>query len=272
VRALKRDLRLRVATAIAAVCIALVGGIGVARGRVRAGPGLLARRRAHAAGNRARQPRAPAGAETVSLRGCVDAAAEPYRDEAARKGLELEIHIADGETVQADRKALQLVLANLVKNAVRYTDRGHVRIAYEAPRLIVSGSGPGIDSHHLPQLFDRFYRADQQRAGRRVLVRDRARLNMVASFWRCTRCTRIQNLAAGVYNEIPALCAALGRNDAGKVMPPTSGMTPCVPRMCGLTPRVCRGRHGMMPRGAAGGARGVRTAAGKKKRAPRGRP
>jgi signal transduction histidine kinase len=106
-----------------------------------------------------------AGVEAVPLRSCVSAASEPYRDEMARKGLELEITIAESETVYVDRKALQLVLANLIKNAVRYTDHGTVCIGYEAPRLTVSDSGPGIDAHHLPQLFERYYRAERQRDG-----------------------------------------------------------------------------------------------------------
>jgi signal transduction histidine kinase len=62
--------------------------------------------------------------------------------------------------VTLDRKALQLVLANLIKNAVRYTDRGFVRVSYDEPRLTVSDSGSGISPQHLPQVFERFYRGD----------------------------------------------------------------------------------------------------------------
>jgi signal transduction histidine kinase len=107
----------------------------------------------------------PVAAETVHLRACVALAAEHCRDELARKKLALEIAIPESETVVLDRKALQLVLANLIRNAVRYTDHGSIRIGYEAPRLTVADSGPGIESHHLPQLFERHYRAERGREG-----------------------------------------------------------------------------------------------------------
>jgi signal transduction histidine kinase len=107
----------------------------------------------------------PSGTETISVRECVDAAADPYRDDMAHKGLELQIDIPPEDTAQVDRKALQLVLANLIKNAVRYTDQGFVRVDYAAPRLRVTDSGPGIAPQHLPQLFDRYYRAEHERDG-----------------------------------------------------------------------------------------------------------
>ncbi|HEX2830548.1 MAG TPA: HAMP domain-containing sensor histidine kinase [Burkholderiales bacterium] len=96
--------------------------------------------------------------ETVELRECVTEAAAPCRDEIARKGLAFEVPIEPDAVVTLDRKALQLVLANLIKNAVRYTERGFVRVSYDARRLTVEDSGKGIAPQHLPQVFERFYR------------------------------------------------------------------------------------------------------------------
>ncbi|MGZ8265635.1 MAG: sensor histidine kinase, partial [Burkholderiales bacterium] len=90
---------------------------------------------------------------------------QPYREEIARKGLAFEVAIDDGVLVQLDRKALQLVLANLIRNAVRYTDRGYIRISYDAPRVTVTDSGVGIAPEHQPQLFDRYFRADTRPEG-----------------------------------------------------------------------------------------------------------
>jgi signal transduction histidine kinase len=109
--------------------------------------------------------RGPDETETLALRRCVEDAAYPYLDEIERKGLAFDIAIPDTQLVHVDRKALQLVLANLIKNAVRYTDRGHVRVTYEAPRVIVSDSGSGIAPEHQPQLFDRYFRADSRPEG-----------------------------------------------------------------------------------------------------------
>ena len=103
--------------------------------------------------------------ETVDLRECVAAAAMPWREEIARKGLAFEVPIREDAIVKLDRKALQLVLGNLIKNAVRYTERGYVRVTYEAPRLTVADSGSGIAPQHLAQVFDRHYRAEQSGDG-----------------------------------------------------------------------------------------------------------
>lgn len=96
--------------------------------------------------------------ESFALRRCVEEVAARYEDELARKGLRLDVAVDENEQVRLDRKALQLVLANLVKNAIRYTERGFVRIAYQTPRLSVTDSGRGIEAKDIPQLFDRYYR------------------------------------------------------------------------------------------------------------------
>lgn len=96
--------------------------------------------------------------EPVDMRRCIDDAAAACRDEIERKGLAFDVEVRGDASIELDRKALQLVLANLIRNAVRYTERGHVRVTYEARRLRVSDSGEGITPEHLPQLFERYYR------------------------------------------------------------------------------------------------------------------
>jgi signal transduction histidine kinase len=109
--------------------------------------------------------RGPEETETIALRRCVEDAAYPSMDEIQRKGLTFDVAIADTHLVHVDRKALQVVLANLIRNAVRYTERGHVRVTYEAPRVIVSDSGSGIAPEHQPQLFERYFRVDNRPEG-----------------------------------------------------------------------------------------------------------
>jgi signal transduction histidine kinase len=43
---------------------------------------------------------------------------------------------------------------------VRYTNRGRIRVSYDAPRVIVSDSGVGIAPEHQPQLFERYFRGE----------------------------------------------------------------------------------------------------------------
>ncbi len=68
--------------------------------------------------------------------------------------------------VQADRRRLDVVLANLVGNARRH-GAPPVRIAFsaapDAVEVTVTDSGPGIGEDVLPRIFTRFYKADAAR-------------------------------------------------------------------------------------------------------------
>ncbi len=84
------------------------------------------------------------------------------------KGLELRVEVPAGAAVLADASALEHVLVNLVENAVKYTDRGSVTIRAarddHAWVISVADTGPGIERHHLPRIFERFYRIDPGRS------------------------------------------------------------------------------------------------------------
>jgi len=61
------------------------------------------------------------------------------------------------------------VVFNLVDNAVRFTPPGGtVRVsadpAGDRVEVVGADTGPGIERHHLPRLFERFYRADPGRS------------------------------------------------------------------------------------------------------------
>ncbi|HSN89904.1 MAG TPA: ATP-binding protein [Anaeromyxobacteraceae bacterium] len=87
---------------------------------------------------------------------------------ARQKGLALLSEVPEGLRVRADPRALEQVLVNLVENAVQYTTAGRVTLRGAAEGelavLAVEDTGPGIDRHHLPRLFERFYRADGGRS------------------------------------------------------------------------------------------------------------
>ncbi len=103
--------------------------------------------------------------EPVVLADCAAEAVEPYRGEIARKGLALEMDIAPEAVLDLNYQALRLVLANLVDNAVHYTERGFVKVSYAAKRLTVADSGRGISAEHLPHVFGRFFRAQGHDGG-----------------------------------------------------------------------------------------------------------
>jgi two-component system OmpR family sensor kinase len=87
---------------------------------------------------------------------------------AQAKGIGLEVEGERAE-VLADGPRFELVITNLVDNAIKYTGAGGtVRVVvwrdpHEAG-LTVRDTGPGIGADALPHLFDRFYRADAARS------------------------------------------------------------------------------------------------------------
>jgi two-component system, OmpR family, phosphate regulon sensor histidine kinase PhoR len=92
-----------------------------------------------------------------------------YAERAAERRLRLTCEVAPGLAVRADPRAIEQVLVNLLDNAVKYTSEGGAvtLAAYlNAPHAVleVRDTGPGIDRHHLPRLFERFYRVDAGRS------------------------------------------------------------------------------------------------------------
>jgi signal transduction histidine kinase len=92
-----------------------------------------------------------------------------YAHQARQGFVELETHIApDLPEVQVDAERMAQVLGNLVSNAVRYTPPGG-KIILSAQEdggslsLSVEDNGEGIPAEILPNIFERFYRADDAR-------------------------------------------------------------------------------------------------------------
>lgn len=86
------------------------------------------------------------------------------------KQIRLELDAAPGlPPLRANRLRLEQVLANLLDNAVKYTDPGgHVAVRARTNgsnlELRIEDSGRGIPPADLPHIFERFYRADKARS------------------------------------------------------------------------------------------------------------
>ncbi|MDZ4168088.1 MAG: HAMP domain-containing sensor histidine kinase [Coriobacteriia bacterium] len=101
------------------------------------------------------------------LRLAADRAAAMLEPLVEHRGVTLAIH-GESPDVLGDVDRIQQVVANLIDNATRMVGPGgrvDVELGADADVawLTVSDNGPGIPDEDLPNLFDRFYRADSSR-------------------------------------------------------------------------------------------------------------
>ncbi|MCB1955547.1 MAG: PAS domain S-box protein [Rhodocyclaceae bacterium] len=98
-------------------------------------------------------------------------AVRPLADRAQEKGIDLSLDIDQGIPDQLEGDALRFrqVITNLVGNAIKFTERGHVSLAASCDRadggrptlrFVVADSGIGIRPEDRPRLFKAFEQAD----------------------------------------------------------------------------------------------------------------
>jgi two-component system phosphate regulon sensor histidine kinase PhoR len=108
--------------------------------------------------------------EPIDVADFCRAASEDWERTAHERQLAIEWDVApEIPPVRADRLRLDQVLANLLDNAVKYTDTGgriavRMRARDGQVELRVEDSGRGIPPADLPHIFERFYRADKARS------------------------------------------------------------------------------------------------------------
>ena len=114
-------------------------------------------------------PDGAAGAAPGGAAGRVDVAAETadvvalFRPQAEAKGLSLSLDLGPCPDVRAEPSAFSRALANVVDNAVRFTDRGGVAVAVRerggAVEVRVEDTGLGMEADFVPRAFDAFEQA-----------------------------------------------------------------------------------------------------------------
>ncbi len=106
--------------------------------------------------------------ETVDLGELARQVTDTLSPTATEKNLTLENHVP-ALSVQADPKLLRRVLTNLVSNAIKFTEKGFVRIrAKEAKKcyfITVEDSGIGMSEQELKGLFQKYHQVHTDKPG-----------------------------------------------------------------------------------------------------------
>lgn len=107
--------------------------------------------------------------EDVNLNRLLQSVIPLYMDQAKGKGLELIVEMPDHDLiVSGDEFLLEQMLSNLLENAIRYTDQGHVRLSLKREKdeviIEVEDTGIGIPKEYQDRVFDRFFVVNRSRS------------------------------------------------------------------------------------------------------------
>ncbi len=109
--------------------------------------------------------------ETFDIKNLITEILESLEMQAAEVGIKLAFKDPNQTAykVYADRERIRQVLINLISNSIKYSKKGGETLltCYDMEDNIlveVSDNGIGIETKHLPRLFERFYRVDKNRS------------------------------------------------------------------------------------------------------------
>ncbi len=106
----------------------------------------------------------------MPLEHLVDDAVDQLRPAAAAAGINLQVHPGvTGALVACDHRQVVSAIANLIDNAVKYSEPGtpvtvSTALHDDEVEVAVRDAGIGIPSRDLERIFERFYRVDQARS------------------------------------------------------------------------------------------------------------
>ena len=107
--------------------------------------------------------------KTLAMAPAIEQAAASVETASSAKQIAVSTDVPAGLAAQADAKALDQILVNLIDNAVKYTPAGgHVWVVAtsrgERVRIEVRDDGPGVAPKDRERIFERFYRVDPGRS------------------------------------------------------------------------------------------------------------
>ncbi|HTE21704.1 MAG TPA: ATP-binding protein [Candidatus Limnocylindria bacterium] len=103
--------------------------------------------------------------ESINVHDLVKELAKNYQKQVVSKGLKLQEETDPSlELLQSSRLYVREILQNLITNALKYTEKGHVTIGAKAKKagveFYVADTGMGISKSDQEKIFDKFFRAE----------------------------------------------------------------------------------------------------------------
>lgn len=105
--------------------------------------------------------------EMVNLHQLVTLSHEKFGSALVQKQITINIDIPEGLGVKGDKFYLELIIDNVLSNAVKYSkEKGNIFVSWNELNglLCIKDEGIGISEEQLPKLFNPFYRADSSRS------------------------------------------------------------------------------------------------------------
>ncbi len=103
----------------------------------------------------------------VDLNAIAEDVADMYSPLAEEKGLNFVTHFQPGVIARGDPNLIAQALANLLDNAIKYTQTGHVTVSLSQqdnrPVFVVADSGPGVPPAFRGKVLERLFRLEQSR-------------------------------------------------------------------------------------------------------------
>ena len=115
----------------------------------------------------ARKESAAAGEAPTSLRLVVEEEIRALQETARRQGNRLRLHVDVEVWVQAPAPVVRILVGNLLRNALTYTENGDVDVTLLADGVRFDDTGIGMSREELANMFEPFYRAEASRGRHR---------------------------------------------------------------------------------------------------------
>ena len=111
--------------------------------------------------------RVPVHAIPLKLGARLASVAKKWQHRLTEKGMALHLEVPPEAVVTTDSEMLDIVLDNIIGNAIKYGQAGgRIDCVWQPENnaLSIRDDGPGIPTGQLPYVFDRFYRTDDSRS------------------------------------------------------------------------------------------------------------